>query len=198
MDSQTSFIPKKSLSKDAVVREVPVGIFTLITTVIFFASFFGAVGVYFYKNFLNTQISQNSGLLQSAQRAFDPTLIVELERLDRRIESAKEILSNHVVVSPIFKMLENSTIPSVRFNTFSYSLSNNRKIELNMSGQARNYAFVAVQSEVLGSNKYIAQHIFSDLNLDGSGNVTFNLATIINPSLVSYKSFLDRVGEPLN
>ncbi|MEK7582118.1 MAG: hypothetical protein AAB488_02215 [Patescibacteria group bacterium] len=196
MESQTSFIPKKSLAKDTIVREVPVGFFTLISTVLFFASLFSGIGVYFYKNFLNAQIKQNSGLLQSAQKAFDPTLIVELERIDKRIESAKGILTNHIVVSPIFKLLETSTIPSVRFNTFSYSFSN-RKIEINMSGQARNYAYVALQSDVLGKNKYFLQHIFSDLNLDGSGNVTFNLSTVVSPTLLSYKSFLERADDDL-
>ena len=196
MESQTSFIPKKSLAKDTIVREVPVGFFTLISTVLFFASLFSGIGVYFYKNFLNAQIKQNSGLLQSAQKAFDTTLIVELERIDKRIESAKGILTNHIVVSPIFKLLETSTIPSVRFNTFSYSFSN-RKIEINMSGQARNYAYVALQSDVLGKNKYFLQHIFSDLNLDGSGNVTFNLSTVVSPTLLSYKSFLERADDDL-
>ena len=67
-----------------------------------------------------------------------------------------------------------------------------------MSGQARNYAYVALQSDVLGKNKYIPQHIFSDLNLDGSGNVTFNLFAVISPTLLSYKSFLDRTDDSSN
>ena len=67
-----------------------------------------------------------------------------------------------------------------------------------MGGQARNYSYVALQSDILGNNKYVSQHIFSDLNLDGSGNVTFNLSAVINPSLLSYKSFLDRSDDPSN
>lgn len=192
MENQTSFIPKKSLSKDAAPREEPIGVFALLATLIFFVSLLGGVGVYFYKILLTNTIKSDSASLERAQKAFEPSLIVELERLNTRIEVAKEILANHIVVTPIFKLLENSTIPDVRYTKFSYDYMGADKINLNLDGQARSYAFVAVQSDTLGKNKYLKEYVFSNLNLDNVGNVTFNLSATLDSSLLSYKSDLER------
>ena len=51
---------------------------------------------------------------------------------------------------------------------------------------------IAVQSENLGKSKFLDEHIFSNLNLDNLGNVTFNLFASIKPELVSYKETLAR------
>ena len=193
MDPQTtSFIPKKPLAKDSSIRETPVGILMLLSTLIFFISLLGAAGVYFYRSLLENQISQYSASLERAQKSFDPVLIVELERLDKRIESAKEILARHVVVSPVFTTLEETTIPQIRYNRFSYTLSPDRRVSLEISGQSRGYNFVVLQSDVLSKNKYIPSHVFSNLNLDSVGNVTFSLSAVLDPILVSYESFVNR------
>lgn len=195
MDQQTSFIPKKSLAKEGVaMREAPIGIFMLLATLVFFASLFAGVGVFFYKLLLSNEIKTMSAALERAERAFEPSLIVELERLDKRIESAKEILASHTVISPVFALLESNTIPNLRFNKFTYTFTDSKKIELVMSGQARSYAYVAVQSDVFGKSKYFTDHIFSNLNLDSQGNVTFDFFASINPSLVYYKDVIAREG----
>lgn len=194
MDQQTSFIPKKSLAKDPVTRESPVGLFMLIATLLFFLSLFAGAGAFFYTLLLKNDIKVMTAALEKAERAFEPSLIIELERLDRRIEASKEILANHVVVSPLFRLLETTTIPNVRFNKFNYAFASADKIELTMGGQARSYAYVAVQSDVIGKSKYVAEHLFSNLNLDSLGNVTFELFARLNPSLVSYKDVIARDG----
>ena len=167
----------------------------LLSTLVFFLSLLGAAGVYFYKSLLNNQINQYSTSLERAEKAFDTGLIVELERLDKRIESAKEILSRHAVVFPIFSLLEETTIPQVRFNRFSYALNPDRRVSLEIGGQSRGYTYVVLQSDVLGKNKYIVNHVFSNLNLDNVGNVTFTLSAVIDPILVSYDSFINRGGD---
>lgn len=196
MEPQTSFIPKRPLTKDSVVRDEPIGIFVMLTTVIFFLSLLSGIGVYFYKILVQNEIKNSSVSLERAEKAFDPALIVELERLDKRIESAKQILGKHVVITPIFRLLEDTTIPLVRFNRFNYALSSSGEIELTLSGETRGYAYVAGQSDLLGKSKYITQHIFSNLNLDNSGNVTFDLFAVVDPSLVSYASFINREATP--
>ncbi|MEK7662085.1 MAG: hypothetical protein AAB355_01110 [Patescibacteria group bacterium] len=196
MDSQTtSFIPKKPLAKDSSIHEAPVGILMLISTLVFFVSILGAAGVYFYKSLLTKQIEQYSTSLERAEKAFDSGLIVELERLDKRIESAKEILGKHVVVSPVFSLLEETTIPQVRFNRFSYTLSPDGQVYVEIGGQSRGYTYVVVQSDVLSKNKYISNHIFSNLNLDNLGNVIFALSAVLDPILISYDSFVNRGGD---
>ena len=192
MENQTSFKPKNSLAKDAVSSGEPISIFTMLATIIFFLSLLFGVGVYFYKIILVNGIKSDSASLERAQKAFEPSLITEFERLNKRIESAKEILGNHIIVTPIFKLLENSTIPDVRFNKFNYENGGGDKINISLDGEARSYAHVAVQSDVLGKNKYLKEHVFSNLNLDNFGNVTFNLSATLDQTLILYKDALLR------
>ena len=192
MESQTSFIPKKPLSKDAAPREQPTGLFTIIATVLFFASLLAAGGVFAYKTLILGSINTASESLDRVEKAFEPQTIVELERLDSRINSSQKVLEGHIVVTPLFHLLEASTIPQVRFNKMNVSFINSDKIELSMSGEARSYSFVALQSDEFGKSKYLKNVIFSNLNLDQLGNVTFDFSAVIDPELVSYKSVVDR------
>jgi len=192
---QTSFIPKKALTREASpVREAPIGLFTLLSTIIFFVSALAGGGVYFYKILLENDIKTKSNSLERAEKAFEPSTIVELERLDRRIESAKEILANHILVSPIFEFLEQTTIPNVRLSSFSYEFFDGGRATVTAHGEARSYAYVAVQSDVFGEERYIQNHVFSNLTLSGGGNVSFDLSLLFDPTLLYYKDVFARGG----
>lgn len=192
MEPQTSFIPKKPLTKESVVHRVPTGIFTIIATIVFFGSLLGAGGVYAYKTLLARDIEAAKASLERAEKAFEPATIVELERLDGRIQSSGEILEAHTVVTPLFRTLEEATLPQVRFNRFNFSFLNGEKIELRMNGEARSYSFVALQSDEFGNAKFLKDVIFSNLNLDQQGNVTFEVTATVDPELVFYKAQVER------
>lgn len=192
VESQTSFIPKKPLSKESAVRERPTGLFTILSTLVFFVSLLGAGGVFAYKTLLAREIETSRAALERAEKAFDPATIVELERLDKRIESSKRVLESHTVVSPLFALLEDSAIPQVRFSKMSFSFLNSDKIELRLSGEARNYSFVALQSDEFGKSKFLKDVIFSNLNLDTFGNVVFDVDATVASDLVLYRSQAER------
>jgi hypothetical protein len=63
---------------------------------------------------------QNS--LTLAQNNFEPSEITQLQLLNKRLQSATEILSNHIAITPIFTALEQVTMHTVRFTKFSYDL----------------------------------------------------------------------------
>ena len=75
--------------------------------------------------------------LTRAKAKFEPGLITDLQVLDKRLNSSKEILSKHISISPIFRSLESLTLKSVRFSKFAYEIRNDkdRKFEVKMSGQ---------------------------------------------------------------
>ncbi|MFA5933820.1 MAG: hypothetical protein WC795_01165 [Candidatus Paceibacterota bacterium] len=187
-DFQTSFIPKKPLAEERVVRERPVNIFSFFATVIFFASLVSGAGVYFYKIVLTRQVAEMNTSLERAKEAFEPGLILDLQNLDKRLNSSKEILANHLVLSPLFKTLQDLTLKSVRFTKFDYSALSEQGISIKLSGQARSYTSVALQSDALAKNKYIKDPVFSNLNLDDRGNVTFDLSFMVDPSFLRYQS----------
>ncbi len=179
---KTSFIPKESL-----VEKVPTGathqpsraprslaiVFSFIVLLIALA-----VGgaIFVYSSFLQSSIASKSESLQRAREAFQPALIQELERLDARIESAEELLANHVAPSSMFALLGATTLKTVRFTNLSYSVVENSVV---------NFDAVALQSDVFGSNRFIHNPIISELAA-GEGGITFRVTATIEPRFLAY------------
>lgn len=187
--THTSFIPKKSLT--APVRKArgsSIGVFFLFTLVIFIGAIALAVGVFLYQQFIIKSIEQKSASLARASAAFEPSIIQEISRLDIRINSAKEILSDHKAISSFFGLLEALTLESVRFENLEYRTDEGGKTNISMRGRARNFSSVALQSDIFGQNKFIQEPIFSDLNLDKKGGVVFSFSAFIDPRLISYEN----------
>ena len=130
--------------------------------------------------------------LKTAQGSFEQSKISELQLLGKRLSVAGELLNSHVAVSPIFSMLNGITMHTVRFTKFGYDLGTGPKanVDVKMSGIAVGYRSVALQSDLLAQNKNIINPVFSNLNLDASGNVLFDLEFSVNPDFVNYKKSL--------
>jgi hypothetical protein len=159
---QTSFIPKKALAEDRTATRRRVSLYGLIAGFIFFGALISAAATYFYKGSLTTQIASMSSQLDAARNAFEPSLINELQRLDRRIGSAETLLSNHIVVSPVFTALQSNTLKSIQFTKFSYVTPPDpgAPVSIKITGRARDYTSIALESDQLSKNKDIHKYIF--------------------------------------
>jgi hypothetical protein len=198
---QTSFVPKKKI----VEREKKeshssvVGVANLFALIVFIASILGAGGTYLYRSSLQNTVEGYQSSLALAKAAFEPTLITTLQSLDKRMNAATNILNSHVAVSPIFALLGDLTLPTVRYSDFSYEFNKDNAdlVDIKISGQAKGYNYIALQSDLFGQNKFIKNPIFSNFTLDQLGNIDFNLTFSVNKSLVLYEAFLER-QESLN
>lgn len=186
---QTSFIPKKPIIKESDTSSRPVGILLIISFFVLFSVVFAIGGLYFYKGSLATQILGKKDDLTKSQGRFEPSKISELQLLDRRLTASAEILSKHITIIPVFKALEQITMKTIRFTKFSYDLGTNEgsKISIKMSGVAIGYRSIALQSDLFAKDKNLIDPIFSNLTLDNSGNVIFDLDFMVDPSFVNYK-----------
>ena len=193
---QTSFVPKKTV----IEREVShthssfSGVANIIALVIFIASILMARGAYFYRGSMEDKVANYKDSLQRARASFEPALITELQVLDKRMRAAGEILENHIAVSPIFTLLGDITLPTVRYSDFSYEFNkeNSNLVDVEINGEAKGYNFIALQADLFGDNKFIKNPIFSEFTLDQLGNVDFKLTFSVDKSLVLYESFLER------
>jgi hypothetical protein len=193
---QTSFIPKKPLSEERVTAPRHTSIFSFFATLIFFGALGSAAAMYFYEASLTKSIASMSSQIDIARNSFEPSLITELRALDRRITDANELLNNHIVVSPIFAALELNTLKSVQFTKFSYVTPRDlaAPVLVKMSGRARDYASIALQSDQLAKNKNVHNPIFSNLVLDTTnGAVTFDLSFTVDADLVRFANHLAEV-----
>ena len=197
---QSSFIPKGPITATASSismgqREKGKGLFYSLSLVIFGISIVLAMGVFGYKYYLKYSIKQMGNDLENARATLQPELIDELTRLDNRLVSAKELIAKHQILLPLFEFLEVSTAKAVRFNDFTYLMTDGG-LELTMKGEARGYTALAFQADVFNKSQYFKGSIFSDLNLNDKGDVNFTLRTMVDPALVSYKKAVELIGTP--
>ena len=192
---QTSFIPKKPIVKERAISSRPVGFLLIISLLILFAVLLATGGLYFYKTVVTKNIAGLQDNLNKAKNRFEPDKVAELNILDKRLEASTEILSKHLTIVPVFDALEQLTMKTVRYTKFSYTLGTDKNTNINvkMSGVAIGYLAVALQSELFAT-KDIGQNfidpVFSNLTLDNSGNVLFDLEFSVDPDFVNYKQTL--------
>lgn len=194
---QTSFVPKKPIIEKAAAVHSGGGFsgaMNLVALIIFIASILAAGATYFYRSSLIDRVEEYKVSLERARGAFEPALITELQELDKRMRAASDILANHVAVSPIFTLIGEITLPTVRYSDFSYEFNeeNGNLVDVIMSGEAKGYNYIALQADLFGDNKFIKNPIFSEFTLDQTGNVDFALTFSVDKSLVLYESFLER------
>lgn len=192
---QTSFIPKRPLAEDRTERPQTVSVFLFISSIILVASIVGAGFVYFYGTSLSNQVTQMKADLKKAEGAFEGDFIQELQVMDRRINAANEVLANHITVSPVFATLQGSTLKTVQYTKFGYTITGSgpaAQVNIQMSGIAESYIAVALQSDAITKNKYIRDPIFSNLTLNEKGSVLFDLTFSVDPKFVLYGEVLAR------
>lgn len=186
---QTSFIPKKPIVDERVPMARPIGVLFIASIFILFTVLIATGGLYFYKGVVAKNLADQQANLILAQNRFEPSKITELQILDKRLRASTEILSKHITITPIFTALQDLTMKSVRYTKFSYNVGTgqNVTVDVKMSGQAIGYRSIALQSDLFAQNKNIIGPVFSNLTLDNSGNVIFDLEFSVDPGFVNYK-----------
>ncbi|HYD90955.1 MAG TPA: hypothetical protein VEA37_05640 [Flavobacterium sp.] len=190
---QTSFIPKKPIIEHRTSAPRTISFFFIIAVFVLFTVIVATAGLYLYKGVLGKKLVQMDSNLTLAKNRFEPSKVTELQTLDKRLRSSNEILSKHVAITPIFEALGALTLPTVRYTKFDYHINEDGVMLVNMSGQAVGYRSVALQSDLFSTKEEARNFInpvFSNLTLDNSGNVLFDLEFSVDPSFVNYKHTL--------
>ncbi len=202
MQNQTSFIPKQVLTKQVSNRREGVGLFSVIAVVVLIVSlgFLGAT--YFYRYVLLDEINRECpetpstgedaltrgcGLLAALAKLEESlndeqVLLKRIERLDNKIKKANEIVVNHNTVLPIFDILQKLTLQTVGYSSFSFDGET-----IKLSGKARSYESIALQSQKFSENiNEVTSFVFSGLSVGDDDSVSFQLTLTIDPNLLSY------------
>src|SRR5437016_126029 len=123
---QSTFIPKgaqpHSIGTGIYNRKESVGpsILGVLSLIIFILAILAAGGVFGYKEYLVSQIGNMGNDLMAAKAKINPDLIKQLTDLNTRIISTKQILEDHSIISPLFGLLETSTVKNAAFTEFHY------------------------------------------------------------------------------
>jgi hypothetical protein len=187
----TTFIPKKPLTEvsagGAPVVSRPVGLFSTIVTILFFLTVAIGGGMYFWKSYETKNVAVLGESVAKVEKAFEPQLITQLQSLDKQLKNGSTLVKNHIVVSPIFDMLELGTIKQIRFTKLDISRDEVKGVLIKMSGESDGYESIAQQSNVLGANTYLKDAIFSNFFLTSKGKVSFDLSFGVKPDFVDFE-----------
>ncbi|MFA6392701.1 MAG: hypothetical protein WCW54_01265 [Candidatus Paceibacterota bacterium] len=187
---QTSFIPKKPVMAGGAQTSVKgtTSITTVVSVFIFVVMLLSAGGLYFYYNFylLKNKEALSANLFK-IRDSFDKNTIAELEMYDKRTTASTQILGSHIVLSPLFELINELTLPSIQYTDFSHNTLNNT-FSVKMSGIARDYKSIALEADVFNTDKgrMFKDVIFSNLTENKNNYVTFDLEFNVDPLLLSY------------
>lgn len=190
----TSFIPKQ-VTVPGPVHRTRVGVLGVLSTIIFLGTLALAGGVFFYRDLLVDDIGEMNARLVRAKNAFEPELIKEFSAFHSRLEAAKTIIAGHQAISPLFDLLEERTLSTVRFSLLELSLPSRGAASLRLSGEARGFTAIALQSDIFGGETAFRNPVFSNFDLGERGEVRFSFTTDLDPSLLRYRNLIEAAGQ---
>lgn len=187
---QTSFIPKKPVISSK-INKTPKSLLLIILTFLLIVSVLASIGLFLYKNYLIKQKESYSTELSLVRESFEKGTIEELALFDKRTETAKDILNEHIVLSPVFVLLGQITIPSIQYTSFSHQNDENNFV-VEIQGLAKDYRSIALQANMFNTEKShsFENVLFYNLTKDKSNNIKFSLKFNVKPALLSYQNNL--------
>lgn len=195
---QPSFIPRQPTFSPGgrERRPLKLSIFGLIAVILFLISIGSAAAVFLYHRALEGRIAEYNNRLVRAKNAFEIEFVDEVVVLARRIDAAKAVLASHRALTPVFGILEQETLGTVRFTNFEFSLGADGSGTISLEGEAVGFNALALQSDAFGGRKEFDNPIFEDVDLEDSGNILFSFSAGIRPGVLSYQSTLPPPPEP--
>lgn len=185
---QTSFIPKKTPGTGSSSRsQMSMNLFAIVSIALFVVAALASVGVFAYKKISERELISKQADLERSREAFEPSLIEEIVRLDERITSAEKLVSDHVAMSGIFKLIEDTTLETVQFTHFQLSRDADGMFRLALTGSATGFAAVALQSDELGEHPLLDDVLVSNFSVTDTGRVTFTAGMSVDPSVFDYE-----------
>lgn len=196
----TSFIPKRPVEQAETSTShggKTIGLLSFLTGIVVVGTMLAFAGVYFYEQRLETQKKDLESSIATARDGIGTDFVADMKRLDARINGVEDLIKSHVVVTPLFKDLEAHTLRSVQYKDFSYTYvfdqkTNTAQVKVDLSGVARSYAAIALQSDAFSESTLIKNPVFSNLTLeDKTKAINFKLAFTVDAAALSYQTFID-------
>ena len=163
-------------------------ILMLVSIVMMASSLAIAAGMYIYATYNASAIENAKRNISRTSERFQDVTIKDFQTLGRQLAAADNVLQNHMSVSEIFRALEKSTLKSVQYNNFSYTLNPDNTIDVKLDGTALTMNAVAWQSKILANQKHIFKNpVFSNLDLN-DGKPAFSVSMQINPDVIKFQN----------
>lgn len=197
---QQSIMPKKPLTDGSIKRESHIGPISFLVGLIFVGSVALAGGSWFMTKTAQKKLDAQTQLINSKLGNYETFTkeITELKSLDKKMRVGDKIVLNHFMVSPIFSILQSSTLKNVKYSKFSSASldTNSKMVIVKASGSANSYEEIAQQSDALlaCNTESIKNPVFSNLETDEKGRVNFDLEFSVDYNILSFDKNFNKVG----
>jgi hypothetical protein len=190
---KVSFIPKSPLAQEEsfLMRRRPRSITGFLAIFLFVMSIGSYAGLSFYEGTLSSEVVKTAESIASTQREFlQSPEINEAKVFRARADLARELLNQHIVISPVFSFLSSSTLGSILYDSFAFKRDKGNWA-LSLTGESPSYASLAYQADVLSKknkeNEFVSFSI-TNIALTKSGTVTFALSVEFAQNQLLYAS----------
>ncbi len=159
-----SFIPKRGPVKKArraVSRQVYV--FTFVSYILIFASLVASLGVFIYRQVVDRQLDAEIAALNTEIASFSQADMERVTAFNTRIEQAKARLNATVSVASLLNIIEQSTISTVQFASFSLEREQDEQLVVTTQIETDSFDSVIFQREVMKQNPALSSIQVSDL-----------------------------------
>lgn len=168
--------------------------------------------VYGYKFLVQREIKSMEVQLDELRQQFRPAEIAQYKRFDERLRAAERVVSNHIVVSEVFELLSDITIPTVRYTSFEFAKNTTpgtetevdgeivvsaptEELAVTLSGEALTFEDIALQDDQFMQSGFIRSSTLSDFQLKDTGLIGFSAALTLDRGLVQYLTALGRTPQ---
>ncbi len=185
----TSFIPKRPIFKEeaGIRRHEPIPVVTLVGFAVFFAALILTGLVFFlHKKDFNSVQSLATQLATEKER-FNPQTIEELKAVSTRLRYAKDVIDNHVAVSPLLDLVQAVTLKSLYYDGFDLTKDEKTGYQLRLLGKAPSYGLLYAQVEAYRADPKIRGVEVVNMQLDErTGGTTFEVRLTLSPEVMKY------------
>ncbi len=195
---ESSFIPKGPIGSTAApltARKSERTLLGFLATLIFIISVLAAAGALGYKFYLNYSVKNMKTELAARRAELETETLSEITRLNNRLIAASELTDSHHVLTPVFSFFDIATVRQVRLTEFSYNTLEGEP-KLIIKGEAKGYAALALQAELMKKSELFQNPVFRDLHLDEKGNVEFSFEAGVDQGLLSYRREVEKMTAP--
>jgi len=206
-DRNESFIPKKGESGSSSKHHYAGGKrLNLVAFLAFLLAFAVCAGLFFYKKQAQSKQAKAEQELIQARQAFEPELINELDKLAKTINTAETLVNEHTALTPLFPLIEETTLKSVQFSSMEVSISNESTqtpetgdeesssepslATVSLTGTGPGYASVALQLSEIVDHDQLLNPVLSEYSLTEEEKVDFSIEFSVPQSELRYVNTL--------
>jgi len=174
---RSSFIPKKPLpvkSSGKVKQHHSFNLVIFLAAILFIAAIGLTGAAFFYENVMETRVNEKGNELNSKKNSLDLGSVEAYRALGKRLEAAQTLMNTHKAVSKLFHTLNEKTLHNISYTGIDIKDTlNGLNPAVEIEGLASSFNALTVQTDVFRRENIIKDMEFSEISLDGSGNVLF-------------------------